>query len=147
MMGSRNEKEEMRRIIIREKKSSSFGVIFRYADWVDILLMFLGTIGAIGDGMSTNCLLVFASSLMNSLGNGHIQQNFMDNVKKVSLEINPKHIYIYIYTFHLYFLILILSSLFAFQQCSLYFVYLGLVVMVLAFMGNYTFKTVMLECL
>ena len=70
--------------------SSSFGVIFRYADWVDILLMFLGTIGAIGDGMSTNCLLVFASSLMNSLGNGHIQQNFMDNVNKV--------IYIYIYT-------------------------------------------------
>lgn len=93
----------MRRIIIREKKSSSFGVIFRYADWVDILLMFLGTIGAIGDGMSTNCLLVFASSLMNSLGNGHIQQNFMDNVKK----------------------------------CSLYFVYLGLVVMVLAFMEGY----------
>ncbi|XP_038878643.1 putative ABC transporter B family member 8 [Benincasa hispida] len=98
-MGSRNEKEEM----MRREKKSSFGVIFRYADWVDILLMFFGTIGAIGDGMSTNCLLVFASSLMNSLGNGQIQQNFMDNVKK----------------------------------CSLYFAYLGLAVMVLAFMEGY----------
>ncbi|KAE8653400.1 putative ABC transporter B family member 8 [Cucumis sativus] len=102
-MGSRNEKEEMTMGSSSSSSSSSFGVIFRYADWVDILLMFLGTIGAIGDGMSTNCLLVFASSLMNSLGNGHIQQNFMDNVNK----------------------------------CSLYFVYLGLVVMVLAFMEGY----------
>lgn len=81
-MGSRDEKEETR---VREKKSSVV-VIFRYADWVDVLLMFLGTIGAIGDGMSTNCLLVFASSIMNSLGNGKIQENFMDNVEKVSDE-------------------------------------------------------------
>lgn len=78
-MGSREEKEERR---VGEKKCS-VAVIFRYADWVDVLLMFLGTIGAIGDGMSTNCLLVFASSLMNSLGNGQIQQNFMHNVEKV----------------------------------------------------------------
>ncbi|PON45161.1 ABC transporter [Parasponia andersonii] len=88
--------------------SSNLVIIFRYADWVDILLMVLGTIGAIGDGMSTNCLLVFASRLMNSLGYGPTQHNrgmvnFMDEVEK----------------------------------CSLNFVYLGLAVMVVAFMEGF----------
>ncbi|KAF8393446.1 hypothetical protein HHK36_021690 [Tetracentron sinense] len=88
------------------KERKSIGVIFRYADWVDVLMMFLGTVGAIGDGMSTNCLLVFASRLMNSLGYGKTQNNhgdFMDEVEK----------------------------------CSLYFVYLGLAVMVMAFLEGY----------
>ncbi|XP_023006672.1 putative ABC transporter B family member 8 isoform X2 [Cucurbita maxima] len=98
-MSSRDGKEERR---VGDQKQS-VGAIFRYADWVDVLLMFLGTIGAIGDGMSTNCLLVFASSLMNSLGNGKVHDNFMDNVEK----------------------------------CSLYFVYLGLAVMIVAFMEGY----------
>lgn len=69
------------------KEKSSIAVIVRYADLVDILLMVLGTVGAIGDGMSTNCLLVFASRLMNSLGYGQTNQlyhgNFMDEVEKV----------------------------------------------------------------
>lgn len=61
-------------------------VIFRYADWVDVVLMVLGSIGAIGDGMSTNCLLVFASRIMNSLGYGQNKSqevNFMEQVEKV----------------------------------------------------------------
>ncbi|KAF6168868.1 hypothetical protein GIB67_038365 [Kingdonia uniflora] len=65
--------------------------------------MSFGTVGAIGDGMSTNWLLVFASCLMNSLGYDSTKQNhgnFMDEVEK----------------------------------CSLYFVYLGLTVIVMAFM-------------
>lgn len=84
----------------------SVAIIFRYADWVDVVLMLLGTFGAIGDGMSTNCLLVFASRLMNSLGFGQTQQNnghFMDEV----------------------------------EQCSLSFVYLGLAVMLVAFLEGY----------
>ena len=76
---------------------SNLVIIFRYADFVDILLMILGTIGAIGDGMSTNCLLVFASRLMNSLGYGPTQKNrgfnFMDEVEKVS-------VCVYIYSQH-----------------------------------------------
>ncbi|KAF4390043.1 hypothetical protein F8388_002985 [Cannabis sativa] len=101
-----------RRIMTRsnnsDNSSSNLMIIFRYADWVDILLMILGTVGAIGDGMSTNCLLVFASRLMNSLGygqtqNNHAGTNFMDEV----------------------------------QKCSLNFVYLGLAVMVVAFMEGY----------
>ncbi|XP_049396209.1 putative ABC transporter B family member 8 [Solanum stenotomum] len=88
------------------KNKNSIGIIFRYADGKDILLMFLGTIGAIGDGISTNCLLVYVSQLFNSLGYGKTQQNnhnFMEQIEK----------------------------------CSLYFVLLGLGVMVVAFMEGY----------
>lgn len=56
-----------------------------------MLLMILGTVGAIGDGMSTNCLLVFASRLMNSLGYGKGQKNqgnFMTEVEKVSSQLS-----------------------------------------------------------
>ncbi|KNA05195.1 hypothetical protein SOVF_192610 [Spinacia oleracea] len=91
----------------KERKSKGITTIFYYADWIDYLLMISGAIGAICDGMSINCLLVFASSLMNSLGFGQNQHNnadtFMSNV----------------------------------QKCSLYFVYLGLAVMVLAFMEGF----------
>nr|XP_033515322.1 putative ABC transporter B family member 8 isoform X2 [Nicotiana tomentosiformis] len=50
--------------------------------------MCLGTIGAIGDGLSTNCLLVYVSHLFNSLGYGKTQQNdeiFMEEIEKCSL--------------------------------------------------------------
>ncbi|KAL1531163.1 ATP-binding cassette, sub-B (MDR TAP), member 8 [Salvia divinorum] len=88
------------------RKCSSLTIIFRYADWLDIWLMLLGTFGAIGDGMSTNCLLVYVSRLFNSLGYGKSSQNntnFLDEIEK----------------------------------CSLYFVYLGLAVMAVAFMEGY----------
>ncbi|GKV06704.1 hypothetical protein SLEP1_g18558 [Rubroshorea leprosula] len=90
----------------KKERSHNIGIIFRYADWVDILLMVFGTIGAIGDGMSTNCLLVFASRLMNSLGNGRTQQNHGDFMTEV-------------------------------EKCSLYYVYLGLAVLLVAFMEGY----------
>lgn len=49
--------------------------------------MVLGTVGAIGDGMSTNVALVFASKIMNSLGYGQHNPRsttFKDEVQKVS---------------------------------------------------------------
>lgn len=74
--------------IPRRGKAKSIGIIFRYADSIDVLLMVMGTIGAIGDGMSTNILLVFASRIMNSVGYGQTQHNqsanFMIQVQKVS---------------------------------------------------------------
>ncbi|EFH53492.1 predicted protein [Arabidopsis lyrata subsp. lyrata] len=87
------------------KSSSNTHVIFRFADWVDIVLMVLGTVGAIGDGMSTNVALVFASRIMNSLGYG--QHNPSSTTFKEEI-----------------------------QKCSLYFVYLGLAILGVAFMGN-----------
>ncbi|KAF3615226.1 putative ABC transporter B family member 8 [Capsicum annuum] len=91
---------------LENKNRNSITIIFRYADGKDILLMCLGTIGAIGDGISTNCLLVYVSQLFNSLGYGKTRQNnhnFMEEIEK----------------------------------CSLYFVLLGLTVMVVAFMEGY----------
>lgn len=72
------------------RSNRSMAIIFRYADRVDVLLMVLGTIGAIGDGMSTNILLLFASRIMNSLGYGNSRQSsggnsFMAEVEKVSM--------------------------------------------------------------
>ncbi|KAF8105699.1 hypothetical protein N665_0157s0263 [Sinapis alba] len=91
---------------VSSKSSCNIHVIFRFADWIDIVLMVLGTVGAIGDGMSTNVALVFASKIMNSLGYGQHNPHsttFKDEV----------------------------------QKCSLYFVYLGLAILGVAFMEGY----------
>lgn len=71
-----------------KKNKKSITIIFRYADWFDKLLIFLGTLGAIGDGSSTNVLLLFVSRLFNRLGYGkglqNNPENFMDEIGKVS---------------------------------------------------------------
>ncbi|KAE9600339.1 hypothetical protein Lal_00045790 [Lupinus albus] len=105
-MGS-TKKEELQRgeKMRRKERASSISVIFRYADWTDVVLMLMGAFGAIGDGMSTNVLLLFASRIMNSLGYGNNQQNS--------------------------------NSMSEVEKCSLYFVYLGLAAMVVAFMEGY----------
>ncbi|TYI22086.1 hypothetical protein ES332_A06G080400v1 [Gossypium tomentosum] len=107
-MGSAEKTELGKNEFPREReRRHNICIIFRYADWVDILLMVLGTIGAIGDGMSTNWLILFVSRIMNSLGYGSNSQqnnnNFMGEVEK----------------------------------CTLYFTYLGLGSMVVAFMEGY----------
>ncbi|XP_051132201.1 putative ABC transporter B family member 8 [Andrographis paniculata] len=108
-MSDSPEKEKGERIaggINGKSNNGSLPVIFRYADGLDILLMLLGTIGAIGDGMSTNCLLVYVSRLFNSLGYGKSPQDHGEFIKEI-------------------------------EQCSLFFVYLGLAVMAVAFMEGY----------
>ncbi|KAJ3695068.1 hypothetical protein LUZ60_000445 [Juncus effusus] len=85
-----------------EQKERIHG-LFKFADRTDIVLMILGTIGAIGDGCSTNCLLVFASDVMNYLGTANNHNNFMHEIEKTCL----------------------------------YFVYLGIAVLVVAFMEGY----------
>lgn len=93
-----------------EKRRSFLTMIFRFSDRVDLLLMLLGTFGAIGDGMSTNCLLVFVTRLFNSMGYGKSKDDQNNNGNQFMKEID---------------------------QCSLYLVYLGLVVMAVAFMEGY----------
>jgi len=70
-----------------EEKKGSVKGLFRFADSYDIVLMVLGTVGAVGDGCSTNFLLLSASSVMNSLGYGSQTQQshgvFMPEVSKV----------------------------------------------------------------
>ncbi|KAJ0495745.1 putative ABC-type xenobiotic transporter [Helianthus annuus] len=94
------------------EKKQSIRIIFRYADWFDKLLILLGTLGAIGDGASTNVLLLFVSRLFNHLGYGrgvqHNPKNFMNEI----------------------------------GECSLAFVYIGLGVMLMAFMEGYCWSKI-----
>ncbi|GJZ43989.1 putative ABC transporter B family member 8 [Tanacetum coccineum] len=111
-MNSPTKSPEKARDEEEKKQKTSITIIFRYADWFDKALIFLGTLGAIGDGMSTNVLLVFVSRLFNSLGYGRGAQtkpeNFMHEI----------------------------------EQCSLAFVYIGLGVMVMAFMEGYCWSKI-----
>jgi ATP-binding cassette subfamily B (MDR/TAP) protein 1 len=49
------------------KKVSLFG-IFRYADRIDVLLMVVGTLGAIGNGVSQPLISVLFGNVINSFG-------------------------------------------------------------------------------
>ncbi|XP_020220423.1 putative ABC transporter B family member 8 [Cajanus cajan] len=100
------DENEAQKVMMGRKERGSTGMILRYADWIDVLLMLMGALGAIGDGMSTNVLLLFASRIMNSLG-------FSDN------QLSSK------------------TYMAEVGKCSLYFVYLGLAAMVVAFMEGY----------
>ncbi|MQL78831.1 hypothetical protein Taro_011255 [Colocasia esculenta] len=97
--------EQAKRDLAKAGERSANGM-FRFADKLDVLLMSLGTLGAIGDGCSTNCLLPFASGIMDSLGFGKTQANNGDFMHAV-------------------------------EKNCLYFVYLGLAVLVVAFMEGY----------
>lgn len=87
-MGSPERDEtETQKVEMRRKGRASIAIILRYADWIDVVLMLMGALGAIGDGMSTNILLLFASRIMNSLGYSNNQQStktYMAEVEKVS---------------------------------------------------------------
>lgn len=67
---------------------NSIALILRNADKQDVILMALGTFGAIGDGISTNCFLIFVIDLFNSLGYGKKPQDhhgyFMPEIEKVT---------------------------------------------------------------
>ncbi|KAG1326634.1 putative multidrug resistance protein [Cocos nucifera] len=49
---------------------SSFRTIFMHADTVDMWLMALGFLGAIGDGLSSPIMLLITSKVFNNLGSG-----------------------------------------------------------------------------
>jgi len=87
-MGSpKMDEAETRKLEMERKERASIATILRYADWIDVVLMLMGAVGAIGDGMSTNVLLLFASRIMNSLGYSNNLQStktYMAEVEKVS---------------------------------------------------------------
>nr|DAD34729.1 TPA_asm: hypothetical protein HUJ06_005369 [Nelumbo nucifera] len=65
-------------------KGGSFRTIFMHADSIDTLLMILGVIGAIGDGLGTPVMLIITSKIMNTLGGGSTADPhlFLHNVTK-----------------------------------------------------------------
>ncbi|KAK6155142.1 hypothetical protein DH2020_009390 [Rehmannia glutinosa] len=71
----------------KKKKSSSnisFGCIFMHADGWDMVLMGLGLLGAICDGISVPVRLFVISKFMNNFGNYQISlaENFMHNINE-----------------------------------------------------------------
>ena len=57
------------------------GSIFRYADGLDMLLMLLGTLGSIGDGLQTPLTMFILSDVINDYGGGsNLTNNVVDKV-------------------------------------------------------------------
>lgn len=56
--------------------------MFRYADGVDKLLMLLGTLGSIGDGLQKPLMMYILSDVINSYGsaNGSLTNDDVDKV-------------------------------------------------------------------
>ncbi|KAI3903861.1 hypothetical protein MKW92_023993 [Papaver armeniacum] len=69
-------------------KTGSIGTIFMHADGIDICLMVLGFLGAVGDGFGTPVMLYITSKIMNNLGSvgpsdiNDPNQVFLKNITK-----------------------------------------------------------------
>lgn len=70
---------------VRKKKVGSLRSIFMHADFADLCFMFLGLIGAIGDGFSTPLVLLITSRLMNNIGGTTTsrEDNFLQSIDEV----------------------------------------------------------------
>ncbi|KAJ8498874.1 hypothetical protein OPV22_009426 [Ensete ventricosum] len=62
---------------------SSFWTIFMHADSTDVMLMTMGFIGAVGDGLSMPTMLYMTSKIFNNFGNGPFALSvFTDTIDK-----------------------------------------------------------------
>lgn len=61
--------------------------MFRYADNVDKLLMFFGTLGSIGDGLQYPLTMLVLSKVINEYGdpNAKLSNDTVDKVRATSL--------------------------------------------------------------
>ncbi|WOK95121.1 multidrug resistance protein [Canna indica] len=67
---------------------SSFRTIFMHADAADVLLMALGLIGAMGDGLSMPIMLLMTSKIFNNMGDGpSALSDFTDTINKSSVDL------------------------------------------------------------
>ena len=66
----------------------SFSSVFMHADGVDVALMVLGLMGAMGDGMSTPVMLLITSRIFNDLSSGpDVLQQFSSKINEVGRRI------------------------------------------------------------
>jgi ATP-binding cassette, subfamily B (MDR/TAP), member 1 len=64
---------------------SSFMSVFKHADGMDVALMVLGLVGAMGDGMSTPAMLLISSRVTNDFGRGpDLVQDFSARINRVN---------------------------------------------------------------
>ena len=80
----------MERKTKNENGSIGFGSIFMHADGKDLLLMVLGTIGAVGEGLATPLVLYISSRMMNNIGSSSNMDGntFIHNINKVQFYIS-----------------------------------------------------------
>ena len=68
----------------QKKRSGSLRSIFLHADGVDMLLMTLGFLGAVGDGASMPVLLQVTGKIMNNIGGtSSVADAFSHSINKV----------------------------------------------------------------
>lgn len=71
---------------------SSLMSVFMHADAVDVALMLLGLVGAVGDGMSMPVTLLFFIRITNDLGRGpDALQDFSSRINTVRNCYHPHH--------------------------------------------------------
>ncbi|XP_047316657.1 ABC transporter B family member 11-like [Impatiens glandulifera] len=71
---------------VEKSKSVPFFKLFTFADKTDLWMMIVGTIGAIGNGLSMPIMTILFGELINSFGqNQGVQQDIVRVVSKVSL--------------------------------------------------------------
>ena len=71
-----------------EGKRVSFTGLFRYADSTDLLLMLVGTLAALGNGVSQPLMTVIFGDLIDAFG-GATNGNVLHRVNKVSPTLWP----------------------------------------------------------
>jgi ATP-binding cassette subfamily B (MDR/TAP) protein 1 len=69
-------------------KRVSFTGMFRYADGTDLLLMLVGTLAALGNGVSQPLMTVIFGDLIDAFG-AATNNNVLDRVNKVSRRAHP----------------------------------------------------------
>jgi ATP-binding cassette subfamily B (MDR/TAP) protein 1 len=65
-------------------KSVSFTSLFRYADGADVVLMILGTVGAMANGVSKPLMTVIFGQVVNAFGGAVGVDDVLSRVNKVS---------------------------------------------------------------
>lgn len=76
------------KMMIQKKSYGFFGSIFMHADKADILLMTLGLLGSIGDGVSMPIAFIVINKLMNNIGGNDNSNthNFTHHINEVYLK-------------------------------------------------------------
>ncbi|KAI5070429.1 hypothetical protein GOP47_0014772 [Adiantum capillus-veneris] len=69
------------------KRAYSVWRLLRYCDTVDVLLMLVGLLGAVGDGVCAPTLLIIISGIVDEFGKGSTSQRFMAIMSKYAVYI------------------------------------------------------------
>ncbi|KAH7521540.1 ABC transporter B family member 9 isoform X2 [Ziziphus jujuba] len=77
-------KEGKRKVVKDDEQKVSFYKLFSFADRSDVVLMIVGTIAAIGNGVSQPLMILIFGQLINSFGTSS-SSNIIDEVSEVSL--------------------------------------------------------------